>query len=37
LDELNFGKDYLIPKPFDPRLIDWVAKAVRDAYEENKT
>ena len=35
-DELNFGKDYLIPKPFDPRLIDWVAKAVRDAYEENK-
>ena len=36
LDELNFGKDYLIPKPFDPRLIDWVAKAVRDAYEENK-
>ena len=37
LDELNFGKDYLIPKPFDPRLIDWVAKAVRDAYEENKS
>ena len=37
LDELNFGKDYLIPKPFDPRLIDWVAKAVRDAYKENKT
>jgi len=36
LDELNFGKDYLIPKPFDPRLIDWVAKAVHDAYEENK-
>jgi len=26
-----FGKEYFIPKPFDPRLIDWVAKAVRQA------
>ena len=28
---MSFGKEYFIPKPFDPRLIDWVAKAVRDA------
>ncbi len=26
-----FGKDYIIPKPFDPRLIDIVPKAVFDA------
>ncbi len=28
---MSFGKEYFIPKPFDPRLIDWVAKAVKDA------
>jgi len=28
---MSFGRDYFIPKPFDPRLIDWVAKAVREA------
>ena len=28
---MTFGKEYFIPKPFDPRLIDWVAKAVRQA------
>ena len=28
---MSFGKEYFIPKPFDPRLVDWVAKAVRDA------
>ena len=28
---MSFGKEYFIPKPFDPRLIDWVAKAVREA------
>ncbi len=28
---MSFGKEYFIPKPFDPRLIDWVARAVRDA------
>ena len=31
LKELSFGKDYIIPKPFDPRLIDVVPKAVFDA------
>ena len=31
LKSLFFGPEYIIPKPFDPRLIDWVAKAVRDA------
>lgn len=30
-ESLVFGPEYLIPKPFDPRLIDWVARAVREA------
>ncbi|MDA9802134.1 malate dehydrogenase [Candidatus Pseudothioglobus singularis] len=29
--ELCFGKDYFIPKPFDPRLIDLIPKAIFDA------
>lgn len=29
--DLTFGKQYIIPKPFDPRLIDVVPKAVFDA------
>ena len=29
--ELSFGKDYFIPKPFDPRLIDLIPKAIFDA------
>ena len=28
---LTFGKDYFIPKPFDPRLIEVVPKAIIDA------
>ncbi|MGC9456589.1 MAG: malic enzyme-like NAD(P)-binding protein, partial [Halothiobacillaceae bacterium] len=28
LDELQFGRDYLIPKPFDPRLIERIPEAV---------
>ena len=28
---LSFGKDYFIPKPFDPRLIEVVPKAIFDA------
>ena len=28
---LRFGRDYLIPKPFDPRLIEVVAPAVAEA------
>lgn len=31
LDSLEFGKDYILPKPFDPRLIDCVPKAVSEA------
>ena len=27
-DRLKFGPDYLIPKPFDPRVLLWVAPAV---------
>jgi len=30
-DELKFGRDYLIPKPFDPRLITKLAPAVAQA------
>ena len=28
VDQLHFGRDYLIPKPFDPRVLLWVAPAV---------
>ncbi len=28
---LRFGKEYLIPKPFDPRVLLWVAPAVAQA------
>jgi malate dehydrogenase (oxaloacetate-decarboxylating)(NADP+) len=28
---LSFGKDYIIPKPMDPRLLQRVAKAVAQA------
>jgi malate dehydrogenase (oxaloacetate-decarboxylating)(NADP+) len=31
LDKLSFGKDYIIPKPVDPRLISRVAPAVAKA------
>ncbi|MDG2395411.1 malic enzyme-like NAD(P)-binding protein [Candidatus Thioglobus sp.] len=31
VDSISFGKDYIIPKPFDKRLIDIVPKAVYDA------
>jgi len=33
---LNFGRDYLIPKPFDPRLIERVAPAVARAAMDSK-
>ena len=29
--KLNFGREYIIPKPFDPRLIDTVPKAIFEA------
>jgi malate dehydrogenase (oxaloacetate-decarboxylating)(NADP+) len=28
VETLKFGRDYLIPKPFDPRVLLWVAPAV---------
>lgn len=31
LDQLRFGDDYIIPKPFDPRVLLWVAPAVAKA------
>jgi malate dehydrogenase (oxaloacetate-decarboxylating)(NADP+) len=31
IDKLTFGKDYIIPKPLDPRLISCVASAVAKA------
>lgn len=31
---LRFGRDYLIPKPFDPRVLTWVAPAVARAAME---
>jgi malate dehydrogenase (oxaloacetate-decarboxylating)(NADP+) len=31
VEELKFGRDYIIPKPFDPRLIDFVVPAVAEA------
>jgi malate dehydrogenase (oxaloacetate-decarboxylating)(NADP+) len=30
-DELKFGRDYIIPKPFDSRVLHWVAPAVAEA------
>lgn len=29
--ELVFGREYIIPKPFDPRVLTWVAPAVAQA------
>jgi malate dehydrogenase (oxaloacetate-decarboxylating)(NADP+) len=31
VERLKFGPDYLIPKPFDPRVLIWVASAVAEA------
>jgi malate dehydrogenase (oxaloacetate-decarboxylating)(NADP+) len=31
VDRLHFGREYLIPKPFDPRVLLWVAPAVAKA------
>jgi malate dehydrogenase (oxaloacetate-decarboxylating)(NADP+) len=35
LESLRFGKDYIIPKPFDPRVLLWVAPAVAEAAMES--
>jgi malate dehydrogenase (oxaloacetate-decarboxylating)(NADP+) len=34
-NNLSFGPDYLIPKPFDPRVLLWVAPAVARAAEKS--
>ena len=31
VDKIEFGRDYLIPKPFDPRVLLWEASAVAKA------
>lgn len=31
VSELSFGREYIIPKPFDPRVLTWVAPAVAKA------
>ena len=31
VERLHFGPDYLIPKPFDPRVLVWEASAVAEA------
>jgi malate dehydrogenase (oxaloacetate-decarboxylating)(NADP+) len=36
LTELSFGKDYIIPKPFDPRLIDRIPPRVAAAANQSK-
>ena len=35
VETLHFGTDYLIPKPFDPRVLLWVAPAVAKAAMES--
>ncbi|MCA9697208.1 MAG: NADP-dependent malic enzyme, partial [Myxococcales bacterium] len=30
-EDFSFGRNYIIPKPFDPRVIQWVAPAVAKA------
>ncbi|MBM2816026.1 MAG: Malate dehydrogenase (oxaloacetate-decarboxylating) Phosphate acetyltransferase [Ignavibacteria bacterium] len=34
VDEMAFGYEYIIPKPFDPRVLTWVAPAVAKAAME---
>jgi malate dehydrogenase (oxaloacetate-decarboxylating)(NADP+) len=35
LSELSFGREYIIPKPLDPRVMMWVAPAVAGAAMES--
>jgi malate dehydrogenase (oxaloacetate-decarboxylating)(NADP+) len=35
MEHLEFGPDYLIPKPFDPRVLVWEASAVAQAAMES--
>ncbi|HXB68309.1 MAG TPA: NADP-dependent malic enzyme [Candidatus Acidoferrales bacterium] len=34
IDRLEFGREYIIPKPFDPRVLIWEASAVAQAAME---
>jgi malate dehydrogenase (oxaloacetate-decarboxylating)(NADP+) len=34
-EEFRYGPDYIIPKPFDPRVLTWVAPAVAKAAMES--
>jgi malate dehydrogenase (oxaloacetate-decarboxylating)(NADP+) len=34
-EPIEFGRDYIIPKPFDPRVLFWVAPAVAKAAMED--
>jgi malate dehydrogenase (oxaloacetate-decarboxylating)(NADP+) len=36
LTELSFGKEYIIPKPFDPRLMERVSGRVADAARDEQ-
>ena len=33
--DFSFGRDYIVPKPFDPRVIEWEAVAVAKAAVED--
>jgi malate dehydrogenase (oxaloacetate-decarboxylating)(NADP+) len=35
VDRMEFGRDYIIPKPFDPRVLIWEASAVAQAAMES--
>ena len=35
LKKLAFGPEYILPKPFDPRLVEWVPKAVAKAAKKS--
>jgi malate dehydrogenase (oxaloacetate-decarboxylating)(NADP+) len=35
VEEIHFGRDYILPKPFDPRALVWVASAVAQAAVES--
>jgi malate dehydrogenase (oxaloacetate-decarboxylating)(NADP+) len=36
LTELHFGREYIIPKPLDPRVLMWVAPAVAQAAMDDR-
>lgn len=35
LDSLRFGPEYIVPKPLDPRLIEWIPPAIAQAAMES--